>query len=213
MKYRFLTISIIFIFAFNFVLFTYADVKYIGDDKKTKGDWPGKYGKNGAVAFKPGGDSKDLKDIVDIKDNGQRWDWANPTQDQRGLVYPDDPKKRLGSCMFNNPVGIVTIETKLTNYQVAVYAVDWDSSVRVQDLVGYQGAKAPAQADVTVSNPDFHEGVYYIWSVTGKEPFNLQITHKGGANWVISGIFIDAIKAAVDPGRKLTLTWGNIKTN
>ncbi len=163
------------------------------------------------VVFQPNGDRKDLKDIISYKDNGQRWDWANPTQDKRGLIYPDDKKSRAGSCMFNNPVGVVTVETKLTNYQVAIYAVDWDSSVRVQDMVIYQGDKAPKDPHVTVMNPDFNGGVYYIWNVTGKEPFNLQITHKGGANWVISGLFIDALGAYVEPKSKLTTNWGAIK--
>ena len=188
-----------------------AEVEYIGTDEATQGDWIGKYGANGAILFAP----KDLVDLKDIKyDDGgnQRWDWANPTPDDRGLLYPDDPKKRAGSCIFNNPVGLITIETKLTNYQVAVYAVDWDSSVRVEDVVGFQGNKAPNDPDVTVKNPDFHEGVYYLWLVDGNDPFKLQITHKGGANWVISGIFVDDMKgASVDLKAKLATIWGQIK--
>ncbi|MBC8231880.1 hypothetical protein H8E77_20205 [bacterium] len=104
------------------------------------------------------------------------------------------------------------LSAKLTNYQVAVYAIDWDSSVRVEELVGFQGNKAPDEADVTVENPDFHEGVYYLWVVNGNDPFKLQITHKGGANWVISGIFVDDLKgAAAHPKSKLAITWGEVK--
>ena len=99
----------------------------------------------------------------------------------------------------------------MKSYQVAISAIDWDSSVRVEDLVGYQGEKAPKDPDVTVQNPDFHNGVYYIWHVTGNDPFKLQITHKGGANWVISGLFVDAINASVNVNGKLTMTWGSIK--
>ena len=95
---------------------------------------------------------------------------------------------------------------------MAVYAIDWDSSVRVEELVGFQGNKAPDEADVTVENPDFHEGVYYLWVVNGNDPFKLQITHKGGANWVISGIFVDDLKgAAAHPKSKLAITWGEVK--
>jgi hypothetical protein len=203
--------AILAVFIISSISTIYADVKYVGEDKKTLGNWPEKYGKNGAVIFKPGGDSKDLKDIIKVTDNGQRWDWANPTQDERGLFFPDDLKKRTGSCMFNNPVGLVELETKLKSYQVAISAIDWDSSVRVEDLVGYQGEKAPKDPDVTVQNPDFHNGVYYIWHVTGNDPFKLQITHKGGANWVISGLFVDAVGASVNANGKLTMTWGSIK--
>jgi hypothetical protein len=211
MRLRILMMAILAVFIISSISTIYADVKYVGEDKKTLGNWPEKYGKNGAVIFKPGGDSKDLKDIIKVTDNGQRWDWANPTQDERGLFFPDDLKKRTGSCMFNNPVGLVELETKLKSYQVAISAIDWDSSVRVEDLVGYQGEKAPKDPDVTVQNPDFHNGVYYIWHVTGNDPFKLQITHKGGANWVISGLFVDAVGASVNANGKLTMTWGSIK--
>jgi len=210
MRSRSILVALVFIFAIS-CMSSYAAVEYVGEDTETLGNWPDKYGKNGAVIFKPGGDSEDLKDIVEIVDNGLRWDWANPTPDERGLFFPDDLKKRTGSCMYNNPVGLVTLTTELKSYQVAISAIDWDSSVRVEDLVGYQGDKAPADPDVTVENPEFHEGVYYIWNVTGNEPFNLQITFKGGANWVISGLFVDATGQAVNANGKLATTWASIK--
>ncbi|MBD3182754.1 hypothetical protein GF312_10705 [Candidatus Poribacteria bacterium] len=199
-----------FIMLFSVFSLAFGNVEFIGEDKDTKGNWPELYGKNGAIVFAPL-DIEDLKDINVFDDGGnQRWDWANPTQDERGLIYPDDPDQRAGSCMFNNPVGVVTIETDLKNYQVAVYVVDWDSSVRVQDMVGFQ-EDPPDDPDVTVENPDFHEGIYYIWEVTGGGPFSLQITHKGGANWVISGLFLDALNIAVETKGKLATTWAGIK--
>ncbi len=211
MKHQWLLLLVIPIFVISSTALVYAKVEYTGKDTKTQGDWIGKYGENGAILFAP----KDLVDLKDIKYNdggNQRWDWANPTPDKRGLFYPNDPKKRAGSCVFNNPVGVLTIETKLSNYQVAVYAVDWDSSVRVQDMVGFQGNKAPDKPDVTVSNPEFHEGVYYLWLVDGNDPFKLQITHKGGANWVISGIFLDDMKGtSVQLKAKLATVWGQLK--
>jgi len=210
MRFHSVLMALIFIFIISCIS-SYAVVEYVGEDTETLGNWPDKYGKNGAVIFKLGGDSEDLKDIVEVVDNGQRYDWANPTPDERGLFFPDDLKKRTGSCMFNNAVGLVTLETKLKSYQVAISAIDWDSSVRIEDLVGYQGDEAPKDPDVTVENPDFHQGVYYIWNVIGSDPFNLQITHKGGANWVISGLFVDATGQAVNANGKLATTWASIK--
>jgi len=191
---------------------TYAEVEYTGKDTETQGDWMDEYGENGAILFAPT-DLTDLRDISAYDDGGnQRWDWANPTPDERGLLYPDESGNRAGSCMFNNPVGVVTIETNLRDYQVAVYAVDWDSSVRVQDMVGFQGNNAPNAPDVTVENPEFNAGVYYLWHVTGNDPFKLQITHTGGANWVISGIFVDDLGGTpVQLKDKLATTWGRIK--
>ena len=211
MKHRALLLFIATILIVSACSLVTADVEYIGEDTDTRGDWPDEYGENGAILFAPI-DLVDLKDIDQYDDGGNlRWDWANPTADSRGLIYPDDPGTRAGSCIYNNPIGLITIETKLMDYQVAVYVVDWDSSARVQDMVGFQGDQAPDDPDVTVNNPKFNAGVYHIWHVSGKESFNLQITHKGGANWVVSGIFVDGLRTAVRAGDKLAITWGGVK--
>jgi len=209
MKKRFLLISIVTIFALS-GLCVYADVQFMGKDTETGGNWVGKYGANGAILF-GNADQKDMKDITNLTDNGQRWDWANPTPDERGLISINDPSVRMANCMYNNPVGLLTLETKLDSYQVALFVIDWDSEVRIEEVVGFQGDTAPA-ADATVENPDFHAGIYYKWNVTGKDPFKLQITHMGGANWVISGLFVDAVStSAVQPSGRLTSTWGGIR--
>ena len=45
MKYRDILMAILVIFAISCVSMTYADVKYVGEDTKTKGNWTDKYGK------------------------------------------------------------------------------------------------------------------------------------------------------------------------
>lgn len=211
---RLLLLGFVVFFIFNLTYCVLSDVKFAGKDTTTKGDWTKKYGKNGAIIFaiKDQTDMKDIASFDDAKNN--RWDWANPTADVRGLTYVGDTSKRTGSCMYNNPDTVLTLTSKLTSYQVALYCCDWDSTVRVQELAGFQGTKAPEKADVTVQNPEFNAGVYYLWTVTGSDPFKLQIKFKGGANWVISGIFIDAISStAVRPDSKLAMTWGAIRAS
>lgn len=187
-----------------------AAVQYMGADTDTKGDWVGKYGNNGVILF-AAADMEELKDITVFDDGGNnRWDWENPSDDVRGVLYTDGSGQRSGSCMYNNPEGILTVETSLSAYQVAFYACDWDSTVRIQTLTGYQG-DAPADPDVTVENPVFNEGVYHIWNVTDG-PFSLRVTHEGGANWVLSGLFVDGMdSASVEPSSKLATTWGQLK--
>ena len=202
----FITIVLV-IFAYSFAN---ADVTYIGEDTETKGDWVGTYGENGVILFAVS-DLVDLKDITAFDDGGNnRWDWANPTDDVRGVLYIDGSGNRTGSCIYNNPDGLLTIETILSAYQVTAYMVDWDSTERVQTLTGFQG-DAPDEPDVTVDNPVFNAGVYHIWNVNSST-FNIKITHEGGANWVMSGLFVDAIDTtSVKSGGKLTTTWGQLK--
>ena len=213
MKHQWLLLLIAAMLVVSAYSLVSAEVEYVGADTDTRGDWTGKYGENGVILFAIQ-DLVDLKVITEFDDGGnQRWDWENPTADERGPVYLDDPGQRTGSCVFNNPVGVFTIETSLSNYQVAAYVVDWDSSVRVQDMVGFQGDEAPGDPDVTVENPEFNTGMYHIWHVSGGEPFKLQITHQGGANWVMSGIFVDDLGAAtaVQAKGRLAATWGRLR--
>ena len=212
MKRHWIFFLIIAMIVLTYCMGSYADVKFLGKDTTTKGDWPGKYGKNGVILF-AAKDQTDMKDITKFDDaKNTRWDWANPTDDARGLVTLTDPKKRMGTCMYNNPTSVISLETKLDSYQVALCVLDWDSTARSEELVGFQGAKAPDKPDATVTNPEFNAGVYYKWAVTGKDPFKIQVTFKAGANWVMSGLFVDAVSAsAVQPGGKLATTWGGIK--
>lgn len=211
MKKSCLLVTFMLVFSLS-IVFAYANVTFNGKDTTTKGDWTTKYGKNGAILFAVK-DQTDMKDITKFDDGkNQRWDWANPTDDPRGLITIADPKKRMGTCMFNNPTGIISVETKLDNYQATLFVIDWDSTSRVEELTGFQGAKAPDKPDAVVQNPEFNAGVYYKWLVTGKDPFKIQIVHKGGANWVISGLFIDKVEgSAVKSSMKLASNWGRIK--
>jgi len=207
----FVLITVMFVLAS--CIGAHAEVKFLGKDTTTKGDWPGKYGANGVILFAMK-DQTDMKDITKFDDaKNTRWDWANPTDDKRGLVMLTDKTKRIGSCMYNNPNSVITLTTGLTSYQVALCVLDWDSTARSEELVGFQGAAAPAKADATVTNPEFNAGVYYKWAVTGSDPFKIQVTFKAGANWVMSGIFLDKITGtAVQSGGKLATTWGDIRT-
>jgi hypothetical protein len=211
---RFILLSFVLIFAFMLSVGVFAAVTFTGKDTTTKGDWTKKYGKDGAIVFgiKDMSDMKNISAFDDAKNT--RWDWANPTADTRGLTFVGDTTKRTGACMYNNPDTVLTLTPKISNYQVALYCCDWDSTARIEDIAGYQGATVPAKADVTAQNPEFPAGVYYLWSVTGSDPFKLSIKFKAGANWVISGIFIDAISGtAVQPNSKLATTWGSIRAS
>ena len=51
MKKVFLLLGAFWLTASIFALFAVAEVKYLGADWDTQGDWIGKYGKNGAIIF------------------------------------------------------------------------------------------------------------------------------------------------------------------
>ena len=218
-----LTACLVLILAFMVgVLVAHGEVKYVSKDAKTLGNWKGKYGSSGGVIFDAGGvDAQNvagkkgdqvIKGVLKEYDDQSvmRWNWASHTNEERGLQYVSDAKDRIGACIFGSGTVTITLTVDSKDYTVAAYFTDWDSSVRVQDISGYQGNKPPTKSDATLQGPEFHNGVWHLWTVTDSEPFKLQVTHKGGANWVISAFLID-VKAAVQQKNKFVATWGSIK--
>ena len=198
-----------------------ADVEYLHEDLDTQGSWRGVYGSSGGVIFDaginaqnvPGQDNDQLVDglLAEYVDGSpSRWNWASVIADDRGLEFADEAiDDRIGACQFGNGAGTLSFTVDANEYEIAAYFVDWDSSARLMDVSGHQG-DPPGDPDVVVENPDFHEGVWHVWSVTGDDPFELTITQNGGANWVVSGVFVDAPQA-VSPTGKASTTWGMLK--
>ncbi len=200
-----------------------ADVEYMHEDLDTQGSWRGVYGTSGGVIFEAGGingqnvPGQDNDQLVDgllteyVDGSPSRWNWASAVPDERGLEFADEAiKDRVGACQFGNGVATMEFTVDADAYQLAAYFVDWDSSARLMDVYGHQGDQG-ADPDAIVENPDFHEGVWHVWSVTGDEPFQLSIAQNGGANWVISGVFIDAPEP-VAPAGKLSTTWAALRS-
>jgi len=198
-----------------------ADVEYLHEDFDTQGSWRGVYGSSGGVIFDAGGvnaqnvpgqDNDQLVDglLTEYEDGSpNRWNWASAVQDDRGLQFADEAiDDRIGACQYGNGAATLSFTVDANEYEIAVYFVDWDSSARLMDVSGHQGD--PGDTDAVVENPDFHEGVWHIWSVTGDEPFQLSVTQNGGANWVVSGVFVDAPQA-VSPTGKAATTWGMLR--
>jgi hypothetical protein len=199
-----------------------ADVEYLHEDLDTQGSWRGVYGSSGGVIFDAGGvnganvPGQDNDQLVDgllaeyVDGSPNRWNWASAVADDRGLEFADEGvEDRIGACQYGNGSGELSFTVDATEYEIAVYFVDWDSSARLMEVSGHQG-NAPADPDAVVENPDFHEGVWHVWSVTGDDPFELSITQSGGANWVLSGVFVDAPQAVSSTGKAST-TWGVLK--
>jgi hypothetical protein len=214
---------ILFLIVISFIAFSVAnaDVEYQHKDTKTQGDWKGKYGSAGGVLFDNGGSDNTningkkgdqlVKGVLTEYDDAARprWNWASHTDDQRGLQYVKE-EDRIGACIWGSGTSTLTLTVDSKDYQVAAYFIDWDSNVRVQEIVGYQKT-APAKADALLQGAEFHDGVWHLWHVTDTEPFKLNIAHQGGANWVISAFLIDTA-AFVAPQGKLTTTWGRVKS-
>jgi hypothetical protein len=107
----------------------------------------------------------------------------------------------------------MTLTVNSTQYKVAIYCLDYDTGgSRRHEVFGFQ-KDMPQKPDATAPK-GYNNGIYYIWEVTGGEPFKFyQKNLAGSVNSVSSGVFIDAIGKGVEPGGKLSTTWGRIKSS
>ena len=187
--------------------------QYLGSDDTTLGDWEGNYGSyayilSGMDVSRPryewpivDGDSSQY-DItggpgmpnVDYAVYTERC----VTADDRALEHPDQTRRRT-TCYWGDST--ITLTVPAGTYQLALYFLDWDSysrvvKVDVTDITGTQ----------TRSVSSFHNGVYEIFNVNGGL-VTIHLTKTGGANSVISGVFLDP--AGTHPMTSDTTTKGD----
>jgi hypothetical protein len=217
-----------------------ADVKYLGSDESTQGDWIGKYGADGAIIFCNAeyknvdlsapykadpkqklikeGLIKELTIYSDFEGKAKAYGWvfnASPPKDEKRSPLLVDGSARYAGCVSGRAAHVaMTLTVNSTQYKVAIYCLDYDTGgARKHEVFGFQGKDIPQKPDATAPK-GYNNGVYYIWEVTGGEPFKFyQKNLAGSVNSVSSGIFVDAtITTSVKPLGKLPLTWCVIKS-
>ena len=97
--------------------------------------------------------------------------------------------QRMAATWYNAPS--FAFNVNLTDghpHQVAVYALDWDSKGRVENVQVLDANSGFLLNSQTISN--FTGGVYLVWTITGH--VQIVVNTLGGPNSVISGIFFGA---------------------
>jgi hypothetical protein len=218
----------------SFGLCTNAQVKYLGADTKTQGDWIGVYGESGAIIFcnkenhnadlpdpyKPDEGQKLFKkgSIKEIKlsstGGAKAYGWifnANPGENKKA-PWLTDKSARYAACVSGRSADMaMTLTVDSTHYKVSVYALDFDTTARNFQAFGWQGKDKPDDPDDEIAK--YTDGVYVTWEVTGKDPFQFyQKNGAGSVNCVISGVFVDDANVSVEPNGKPSTLWGSIKS-
>ena len=226
--------GIVVLFLAISVVIAPAKVELIDTDTETLGNWVGRYGRNGAIIFlaqgggvQHGGAAADEEIEGDIKhwDTGQgiRWCWEDPADvaGESALTSINDPDKRISGCAYvHQRDWTLTLEVDLPDYYVAGYFLSGEvagGQGRAQQIWAYQGDERPKGTEaIEIRNFHFaHQGGeprYYVWHVTGPEPFHIDFHHLA-VNATISGIFIDAVLESVELDGRLTTTWASVKAH
>jgi hypothetical protein len=160
---------------------------YSGLDTTTQGAWTGKYGSNGEIITN---DINTAAAFASISLTGDSpYTWAQSTSDPRALQSSSGSSTGIASCYFS-PGSYFDVSLNLTDgntHRIALYLLDWDSTVRGETITIMDAATNTVLSSQTFSG--FHNGEYAIWNVKGNVV--IQVLLNSGANAVVSGIFID----------------------
>ena len=168
-----------------------ATAGFVKTDATTMGGWIGAYGADGYFVSQDS--NTKLPGYATVTFSGQaNWTWAASTTALPSLQKPENPGNRIAGTWFM--WGSFTIDVNLTDgnaHQVALYALDWDSSARSETINVLDAVTGVVLNSQVLPAGSFHNGEYLVWTVLGHVQF--QIIENAGANAVISGVFFDGV--------------------
>lgn len=157
---------------------------FLRADTTTRGNWRGMYGSHG---YTLAANSSSLPSYVTLGTNATaEYTWSGSTSDGRALQQPAG-FDRFAATWYGPALNFNVKMTDGKTHQIAIYCVDWDSPSRIQQFEIVDAATGSVLDSRTISG--FSQGHYLVWNLSGNVA--LRLTSQGGANAVVSGIFID----------------------
>ena len=163
-----------------------AGATFLKQDTTTQGTWIGTYGAQGDDVIN---NSASLPSYATVTPSGQAdYTWAASTTDVRALQTAGGGS-RIAACWY--AAGSFTVDVNLTDGQahsLELYFLDWGSTSRAETVQISDAASGAVLSTQSVSS--FNAGVYLDYAVSGN--ILITITRTGGANAVLSGLFLDS---------------------
>ena len=160
-----------------------------------QGSWVGVYGADGyaLLAWNGSGDLVSLPQASLAFDQGGRFQWSGGTSDVRALQSPDATTRRAATWHDDNQVRLRLVFSAAYTGTLHLYAVDWDNLAR-REIVAVDDGSGPRSATIST---DFTQGVWVNApiSVGAGGTVSVTVTHTGGRNAVLSGIFLGGAPA------------------
>jgi uncharacterized repeat protein (TIGR01451 family) len=158
---------------------------FVRVDAATQGNWRGVYGSEGYVIA--GDQTLNPTSVAPVLSGQSLTVWAPSTTDMRALQKASNPSDRVAATWYAGNSFLVDLNFADGGpHTVALYFLDWDTTSRRQtvDILSSSGVVLTSQSFTT----SFHDGVYLVWNMAGH--VKVRVTVTGGANPVLSGIFI-----------------------
>lgn len=180
--------------------------EFIGTDKITRGDWIGKYGKEGylIVADEPNNKIPSYAKVYfrnneDTLGFGYWWDEGKPVDalhsaiekhKKNSMLYYDEKKMRrvaaFHEAIQDSSIYINIDIGDITNY-FTIYLIDFTMMYRITEIGVYDEKGILLTAPLIISN--FTEGVYVTFKISGK--VSVVLDRILGQSVVFSAIFFD----------------------
>ena len=156
-----------------------------------QGSWVGTYGVDGYDLAAWNGSSGDLAvtpQATIALEQGVRATWAAPTTDVRALQAPSGSERRATTLADTSQVRVRLTFPAAYSGTVHLYAVDWDSTTRRQNVIVTDGTTSKTVAITT----NFNAGAWMHFPVSVGAGGSVLITvnRVAGANAVLSGVFL-----------------------
>ncbi len=152
----------------------------------TQGTWVNAVGHEGydLAAWDGSSDVSDMPGVSVNLEKGSRYEWTPSTSDTRALQSPDGLTREAATYYDLNEIKLGLTFSKAFTGNLHLYALDWDSSAR-REVITVSGK-------ATTLSSSFHEGAWAEVPISVKAGETLPITveRTGGANAVLSGIFL-----------------------
>jgi hypothetical protein len=155
-----------------------------------QGNWVSAYGVDGyaLLNWNGGSDLTSLPQSSLVLDQGSRYLWSNSTTAVQALQSPDTTT-RHAACIYDaNQIRLHLTFSTAYSGSIHIYALDWDNAGRRQTITVNDGS-GPQTANIIT---DFSQGAWVNVpiSVAAGGTVTVTVTHTGGVNAVLSGIFL-----------------------
>jgi len=175
-------------------------VKVVGQDVSTSGNWGGVFGKHGYVLFDYDGVGKSKEHLPSYVQSvtckfEYNTQWPAHEDDPRALApNPYNKGQRVAGTVHSGSTswaGTMVINIKLKhprNFQLAIYAVDFDRKARREAVEVHDLPSLILAAPVQVIS-HFQNGKYLVFDCHGS--VRLRVDGIRGPNGIVSGLFFD----------------------
>jgi hypothetical protein len=162
---------------------------FVGSDTTTQGNWHGVYGTSGYdIEGDTSGKNPNLPSFATLSTTGaSTYTWTSNTTDVRALQNVANTG-RIASAWYTDTSMSFNLDlTDGKTHKVSLYAVDWDTTSRSEEVQVINAATGAVLSTQNISS--FHGGEYLSWKISGN--VIIKVTKLAGSNAVVSGLFID----------------------